>query len=244
MKKAHDHVYDLITDDNEITWQTILLDLVKSEQMDPWDVNLTLLAQKYLQRVKAMEELNFFVSGKVVLASALLLKMKSNKLLLEQFPAFDQLFAQDEEMPEHEELIDDVPLPQAYAQKDMRLTIKTPQTRKRKVSVNDLVEALKQALEVEQRRTNRLIQQKSIPDNLVVPVKKMDINLLIKDLYGRLRNFLGSQKQVTFTNLVNSEKKEDKITTFIPLLHLSNQDKVHLEQPKHFEEIYVQLKKR
>ena len=36
-----------------------------------------------------------------------------------------------------------------------KLTIKTPQARKRKVSVNDLVFALERALEVEQRRKIR-----------------------------------------------------------------------------------------
>lgn len=38
-----------------------------------------------------------------------------------------------------------------------------------------------------------------------------------------------------------SQKKEDKIFTFIPLLHLTNQRKVNLEQKEHFGEIEIML---
>ena len=77
--KGHDHVFDILMQDDEITWQNIITDLVKSEEMNPWDVNITILSQKYLEKVKKMEDLNFFVSGKVILASAILLKLKSNQ---------------------------------------------------------------------------------------------------------------------------------------------------------------------
>lgn len=46
-----------------------------------------------------------------------------------------------------------------------------------------------------------------------------------------------------FTELLPSEKKEDKILTFVPLLHLRNQQKVELHQKIHFGEIDIELLK-
>ena len=49
------------------------------------------------------------------------------------------------------------------------------------------------------------------------------------------------KETLTFTKLVPSEKKEDKIYTFIPLLHLDNQEKVNLMQKEHFGEIEIEI---
>ena len=39
------------------------------------------------------------------------------------------------------------------------------------------------------------------------------------------------------------ENKEEKIISFLPLLHLECQKKIWLEQESHFDEIYIWLKK-
>ena len=244
LKRDHNHVYDLLMQDDEITWQSILLDLVKTEQMNPWDVDISLLSQKYLERVKKMEELNFFVSGKIILASAILLKLKSNKFLLENISDFDNLLypPEDNGTGDDELYLNAPDVPEYLKGKDIRLTIKTPQPRKRKVSVSDLVDALKKALEVEQRKVQRVLDRNTIPENLEVPETKIEISSLIKDVYGKIKIYFEKNKSdLTFTQLVASPKKEDKITTFIPLLHLSNQERVDLRQLAHFEEIYIRI---
>ena len=49
---------------------------------------------------------------------------------------------------------------------------------------------------------------------------------------------------LTFSKLLPSEKKEDKIATFVPLLHLDTREKITLDQPQAFGEIYILLFKR
>lgn len=73
--------------------------------------------------------------------------------------------------------------------------------------------------------------------------KKIDITQLIKDLYGRIKDFVAKTKdRLTFSLLIPSNKKEDKILTFIPLLYLANQEKVELNQEEHFGEIEILMK--
>lgn len=229
-----DKIFELLFEKDEVTWQTMIYDLVKDEKMDPWDVDISLLTKKYMQMLKKMKEIDFRVSGKVVLAAALLLRIKSNRLVGEDLMRFDDLINPSEE----EEFFEETEHEVSEFEEEPRLFPRTPQPRKRKLSVYDLVGALQKALEVKKRRVLHSIPTAEIE----IPEKKKDITLVIKDIYHQIKNLLGSgREKLTFSMLVPSEKKEDKVFTFIPLLHLSNQNKVELEQEEHFGEIAIYL---
>jgi Fe-S cluster assembly scaffold protein SufB len=48
------------------------------------------------------------------------------------------------------------------------------------------------------------------------------------------------KSKLTYTELTNNEK-EEKLATFLPLLYLSNNRKLWLEQSKHLDEIWIYL---
>ena len=75
-----DQIMNLILEEDDISWKTILFDLVKTEQMNPWDIDISLLTKKYLEIIKRMKQLDLRVSGKVLLAADYLLKLKSVRL--------------------------------------------------------------------------------------------------------------------------------------------------------------------
>jgi len=231
-----DKIYEMLIQKDEITWQSIMYDLIKSEQMDPWDIDISLLSKRYLETIKVLKEHNFFISGKMILASAILLKLKSHKLLNEHIAEFDSyLFQSEESLLDYEDS-------QVQEQQEIipGLLIKTPQPRKSKVNLDDLMNALKKALNVENRRVIRRSYEKVI-NEAEIPKKKYDISLLIKDVYDKIVKIFANRKTLTFNELVNSDRKEDKILAFVPLLHLSNQNKVDLNQQEHFGDIYIDL---
>lgn len=65
-KISQEQFYDIITS-KEVSWQALIYELIQTEQLDPWDIDISLLAQKYLEKIKQLEEANFFVSSKVLL---------------------------------------------------------------------------------------------------------------------------------------------------------------------------------
>lgn len=237
----HEKVYDILMQENEITWQSIIHGLIKSEEMNPWDIDVSLLTQKYLETVKKLQETNFFLSGKILLASAMLVKIKSNKLLNEEISNFDNiLFHQEENFDELED----------FAQFHERpkfdhpgLGIKTPQSRKRRVSVKDLINALEKALEVNKRRIIRhnALWNFNKPE---IPEKKVNMGDLIKNIYEKIRSFFQKKEKVTFNKLLPEGDigKKEKILTLYPLLHLDTQEKIDLVQEEHFGEIEIQMK--
>ena len=227
-------IYDLILNEDEITWQSIIYDLVKTEEMDPWDINISLLSEKYLVKIRELQEFNFFISGRIVLAASLLLRIKSVRLLEQDFADFDNLlFSQDEENL----LTDDLEQGSKFKGEVPDLLIKTPLARKRKVNLNDLMKALEQALEVQNKRLIRKEDEKIIRE--IPSIRKIDVSALIKRLYAKITSLFSSKQTITFRELLPSEKREDKVVTFLPLLHLENQGKINLTQNEPFGEIFI-----
>ena len=230
---GHEKVLNIILKENEVTWQSIIYELIKKEEMDPWNVDISLLTKKYIEMIKSLQQHDFRISGKVLLAAALLLKIKSNKWLTEDIANLDSLFSAAEgEMDElFEGIEDDYYTPREKV--DAELIPRTPQPRKRKVSIYDLVGALEKALEVKHRRVLR-----------DMPI--LDVTIIKPKIKVPFKNYFkgDSSKRLTFSTLVPSDSREDKIYTFIPLLHLTNQRKIDIEQYQAFGEIEIMLRQK
>ena len=58
----------------------IILDLVKMGKLDPWNIDIVDLYDKYMERIKIMKQDNLRSVGKAILFSSTLLKIKSDIL--------------------------------------------------------------------------------------------------------------------------------------------------------------------
>lgn len=234
-----DRIYNILIKKDEVTWQTIIYDLIKSGEIDPWNIDVSKLAAKYLQTIKNLQEHSFFISGKMVLASSLLLRMKSDRLINGYIAEFDSVL-----YPPAEDLLAEAEADYKYAidgKEYPRLLLKTPQTRKRQVTLNELMKALEKALEVDERRRIRRLYEEPLIEEAVMPKNFYNISDLIKSIYEKVVYMFSKKEILLFTDLLENETKEDKVLTFIPLLHLDNQQKVELTQEQPFGEIKIVL---
>ncbi|MBI2581145.1 segregation/condensation protein A [Candidatus Woesearchaeota archaeon] len=229
---------------NEVTWRSMIYELVKSEQMDPWDVNVSVLAKRYVQMLKKLKELDFRVSGKMVLAASILLKIKSNLLVGEEMAELDRLMTPQDEESAYEGFYEELDSYGKQGYEDYSahpLLPRTPQPRKRKVSIYDLVISLQKALEVRDRRVARRMPHVTME----VPRRKTDMGKLIGEVYDKVTSMFKASRKLTFTQLLPKDAtKEAKILTFMPLLHLANVDyrKLDLLQQENFGEIDIILR--
>ena len=236
-KVGQEQIHELLFD-NRLSWQAIIYDLINSEQLDPWDINISVLTHKYLERVHELEEANFFISSKVLLAASLLLRLKSDILLNRDLQSFDDiLYGKNEEnkyTQERIELDEDIP----------ELVPRTPLPRFKKVSLQELIAALTKAISTENRRINRvlILKQHELEAHLPIPRRLFNLQEKISGLYSKLKKlFVNRDERVAFSSLADSNP-EDRLLTFVSLLHLDTQQKIWLEQDGHFEEIWVLLK--
>lgn len=234
-----DQIHNLLFS-REISWQEIIYDLINTEQLDPWDINITIITDRYLEKIQELEEADFFVSSKILLAAALLLRIKSEVLLNKHLKSIDEILFGKEEKKiyplERIELEEDIP----------ELIPISPMPRFKKVTLKELLESLNNAITTENRRIRKEVINKNAlrETGIVLPKRKFRINDKIREIYKRLFKQLDEAKgikKVSYTDFIG-EDREERIISLSPLLHLEHQKKVWLEQEDHFNEIHIWLK--
>ncbi len=234
-----DQIHDLLFS-REIGWQEIIYDLINTEQLNPWDVNIVILTKGYLEKISQLEEADFFVSSKVLLAASLLLRIKSEILLNKYIKSIDDILFGKKEKPsrklERIELDEEIP----------ELIPRSPIPRFKKVTLQELVQALDKAINTENRRIKKeIINRNALRESSIsLPKRKFSIKDKIKELHTKLVLYFDEKKdhkKITFTDFIGKDR-EERIISFYPLLHLDNQKKIWLHQPEHFEEIDIWLK--
>lgn len=223
----------------KLSWQAIIYDLINTEQLDPWNIDICLLTNKYLEKVRELEEANFFVSGKVLLAASLLLRLKSEILLNHYLPSLDDiLFGKKEEkkyIQEKIEFDDEIP----------ELIPRTPLPRGRKVTLQELMASLGKAIKTETRRIKRVVieKQREFETGTVLPRRTIDLKGQIKKVYLKVKEIFSQNgdERIPFSSF-SGLRAEEKLSHFVPLLHLDCQHKILVEQEKPFDEIWVWLK--
>jgi len=236
-KVGQEQVQGLLFGD-QVSWQALIYDLINSEQLDPWDIDIVMLTNKFLEKVRLLEDANFFVSSKVLLAASLLLRIKSEILLNQYIPSLDDiLFGKKEEKKYSQERLElDEEIPD--------LVPRSPLPRARKVTLQELMAALGKAITTENRRIEKVVisRQQEIETALSLPKRRINLKDQVNSVYAKLKRiFSNREEKYPFSELAG-KTKEERIETFVPLLHLDNNHKIVLEQEKHFDEIWILLK--
>lgn len=235
----------MILEGEDIRWQTVIYELIRSGKVDPWNLDISILTREFLKVLRNLERMNFRLSGKVVFAAALLLKLKTRELGLDEFilhseEGYEAPVEEDIEAIEEEQAIVEIAKSHAVPQ----LVSKVPENKTRPVTVFELVSALKKAIVVEERRKVRQDQIAEEHKPIKAKLNKVDIYKKIQRVYNKVVNLVQSSNNnlVEFDSLIHSNESKDKIWTFLPLLHLANERKVDLHQEVPFSKIFVELK--
>jgi segregation and condensation protein A len=205
------------------TWREMLLDLVVSEKLDPWNIDLVDIASKYLERVRKLQKLDLRVPANLILAASILLRFKSDALHFEE----------EEQVVEQQTFIDEAQAPVEIPM----LSLRTRIPRKRKVTLNELMGALEEVFEEQKNRQEKPV----IKEKMVINVPQYDITQRMKDIYGRVKKGADASGLVTFSSLLKEKNREEIIYTLLPILHLAQDGKLSVFQEKFFGEIFIQL---
>ncbi len=240
---VHSQVYSIVTG-KDPSWQSIIYELIASEQLNPWNIDIAILCRRYFEKVKLLEENNFHISSKMLLVAAILLRIKSEVLVDKYLKEIDEvLFGKTESEKQQiveRIIIDENELP--------LLMPRSPMPRMKKVTIEELMAALDTAINTESRRINRELEKKQ-RDRLarvdIPKFKTINVKERIRQFYARI---LTTFKHPDYKNNLKlpyshftKNIKQEKLAYFLPLLYLSSRGKLWLEQEKHFDEIYVYL---
>jgi chromatin segregation and condensation protein Rec8/ScpA/Scc1 (kleisin family) len=124
------------------------------------------------------------------------------------------------------------------------LSLKPPIERhvKRKVTLDELIDALNKAMKVEEKKeTIKRKLGKRLKDEIG---EEEDIEVRIKELMSDIDGLLVklNSDKVEFSKIVEKWERDEIVRHFMPLLYLSSRGKVGTEQEEFFKEIFIQKK--
>ncbi|MCL4372849.1 segregation/condensation protein A [Candidatus Parvarchaeota archaeon] len=213
----HEEIYKLILND-ELGWEHLITTIIRDEGMDPMDIDLIKIADRFAALISKINQIDFRFGGKFVYTAAILLKMKSDTVVEEMLELNVK-----KERESQQRYIKAVPF-------DIAVTSKLPIFRSRKITLTELINTIREAMRY---NTKQKI-------NFELKLKEVKIEDRIRSLLEKLGKLFGIKEMVLFSELV--PKKNDRkeiIYTLLPLLFISNMNKVEISQNEPFEEIYI-----
>lgn len=205
------------------TWKQLLLELIVSERLDPWNIDIVKISDGFLKKVREMKKLDLLIPANIILASAILLRYKSDYLkLYEPQPEVMAYSEEGESEPEQ------IPV----------LTITSRIPPKRQITLDELALELENALKYE--GTVYTPKHKGGIDEIMnFRLTGDDIEKTMKDMHEKLASQMDENRWVLFSNLTKDHKPIDTVYALLSILHLTQKNKVELHQEEIFGEILI-----
>ncbi|MCX6821028.1 MAG: segregation/condensation protein A [Candidatus Aenigmarchaeota archaeon] len=214
-------------------WEEILYQVVSLENIDPWNVDLMKLTAGFLRYIRGAKELDFRIPAKIVFVAAILLRLKSDYLsIFEEKSAVEEALAKEKMLPE---LGIDPNL--------IKLGVPIKRLPKRQVTLDELIVALKRALDVRERKVERVQRIRSrLRDELK---DEEDTVQRIEKVMGEIEEHMkaagkvGPDGKLNFRDIVEQWDRDQIVAHLIPVLHLEKSQKISTEQPELFKDIFI-----
>lgn len=229
----------------------ILVSMAKTGKINPWNIDIVDITDKYLSQMFQMKSQNLRLTGRTLLFAAILLKLKSNILEnidineFEQTESFNELELDDDfqaDYPEEYNTNNVISIDEVLQRRtSVRLN------RNRVVTLKDLIRQLefyemidkKQSLKNAHERAKRRVRSYAnlSADDIINLAHDEYIEDGVQRLKANLEHILQKEHRVELTELTLLGM--DKIAAYISLLFLSAESDYELVQDEFYAELYV-----
>ena len=221
------------------TWEGLLRRL--TADMDPWDIDIAELAQRYRDYIHALREMQFEIPGRMVLTCSVLLRMKSDILL-----AIGRPTDRDGLVAELEEAIDEAFVDWTPPVEPGAFSLPVIRKPTRQVTLLDLSQALQRAMKVSRRRAERLIDRAELDEEAYDPFEVFEIGGTdfgerLHGLFERIKKMLSGHRVLSFFRLLDRGDKEERVQRFFEVLHLMAEGQIQCSQKEFLGDIVISL---
>lgn len=225
----------------------LLLHLIKTMEVDIYDIPISEVTQQYIQHVHAMKELQLDVIGDYLVMAASLIEIKSRMLLpieptegLEDYysdidprAALVQqllLYQQFQNVSDQLEQMETQRM-EVYTRHPMDLSDKQAHIPLNvgEITIQHLSRAMYDALEKERLRQ---------PQVREMATETITVDEAMNEIIGRL-NQLKVHESLIFNEIIAHQSRSVIITSFMAMLELVRKNKVHLHQEELYDPIHI-----
>ena len=222
----------------------LLLHLVRSTQMDIYEINTSVIIEEYLDYIKKMQDLNIDIASEFLVMAATLVHLKSKMLIgstdenteeeeyeinsedelkkrileYEKYKNITDVFKELEEKRNDFFTKEPVSL-KAYTDKKI--------TNDGSITMEDLINAL-------------LASQERLNDKKPIETKITRKELSIEDRMVSIKKRLKKGVKINFVDLFDEFTKEYLIVTFLAILQMNKNSEINIYQEKNFGNIMVE----
>lgn len=207
----------------------ILVNLVREGEINPWNIDIVEITDKFLHHIEELERMDLRISGRTLHYAAILLRMKSN-ILVEEPVIEDDSWVDDTDFFD----VDDYPVPKPPVRRHSQ----------RSVTLDELILELEKAEVVERRKTIRKKARETMELDRPTTEQVLDI-AHEEDIEGRvdtmrktLSSILEDRTYIALSELLSGDRS-NKLMTYISLLFLATNKEIWLEQEELFGELYI-----
>lgn len=211
------------------TWKEILLELIDSNRIDPWNIDIVEIANAFLEKVKEMERMDFIIQANVILAAAILLRHKSNYLGTLRQSEIPE-YMPEEEIP-LDSAIEDVP--------QLSLSSRIPP--KRQITLDELVEEMERIIKYDQMETIVKKPRGSIIETVDLELEEEDIEKKMKEVLEKIKQNTDQEGWSLFSKIIDKKDNVELVYTLLSVLHLTQSNVIDIKQDELFGEIFIQL---
>jgi len=216
---------DLVDLIDQPAWKTILLDLVETEKMNPWDIDVVELTVKYIKKINDLSGHNLRVPANAILACAILVKTKSKYLRLSSLDDVEKDAALTPEQ-------------RAMMFREVPDLMSNRVAREGRITLDELVSNIEGII---QRTTPKKSGARNIP-RMEINFDSSSIEEKMQEVFDLIKTKVDSQGIVLFNDLLSERENLDVLVeTFLPVLFLMNNGKIIAYQNEFFGEIFVKL---
>lgn len=189
----------------------IIIKLVIKGEIDPWNIDISILAEKYIEEIKNIYIPDFITASKVLIAASLLLKLKAESLKLEN---------ENENKVSKKRIFG---IKRFYTLDEIALILK---------------EYTSPPLEY--KVSKRKKENQGIKSRVRKNKNQFDYNLHKAVLEDAIKYLEEEIKNLPDLIKLSDLNYPNKPQAFVALLFLNYDNKVNIIQEEHFEEIYIE----
>ena len=233
----------------------LLVTMAKTGKIDPWDIDIVDLTDKYLVQMAEKKANNLRNTGRTIWLASVLLKLKSNVLVGLDPMDFDSVMAQSN-FEDYDDGFEPDYNPQPVRKTNvvsideaLKRRLSTRLNRKRTVTLQDLIKQLKFYEELDKKQSlknslNRAKERARNFDNISAKefVKQAadneSIKITISAITKKLEKIFVKCEKVELNDLVDIGM--EKVSAYMALLFLTAENKVSLHQEEIYGELFVQ----
>ena len=236
----------------EVDGIEILVNMAKQGKIDPWNVNIVDVTDKYLMHLFQSKAQNLRMTGRTLLFAAILLKLKSNVLegidILDFEPQHPDEIEYNDEPLEYTSEQDYIPTNNVISIDEVlqrRTSVRL--NHNRVVTLRDLIRQLefyemldkKQSLKNAHERAKRRVQNyaRLSPEDIINLAHDEYIEQGVARLKDNLEEILNRQDKIELNELTLLGM--DRISAYISLLFLTVDSDYDLEQDEFYSDLYV-----